>query len=212
MDLIGMAAYTHKEYISGGIQRTLERGDIGNSERGLAQRWQWSKTKVRNFLQELQDAAAIEVIPVYKGSIIRIINYDFYQSTKTTEKTTEKTTKKTAVLFENSTQNANGMTTKKTTEKTTEKTITNKYIKKLKESIYIANAAEIGLLRENFKGDVDELIDAYVDWRANHPEVVIHNDMAKIRDFARRQQRSRAPRGKAKTIDEIANEVLGGTT
>ena len=179
VDLIGNAAYTHKEYDSRGIKRQLERGQLGTSEPALARRWKWDRSRVRRFLQALVEDEAIEIMPTSKGSIITIINYDFYQSERTTERTTERTL-----------------------------TIN---IKKYKESIYIAYAAEIEELRKTFKGDVDALIDEYVDWRANHPEIEIHNDMAKLRDFARRQDRARRPRGKAKSIDDIAAEVLGGT-
>jgi hypothetical protein len=84
VDLIGMARW--KE--SGGVPR----GHIPASERFLATRWNWHRSRVTRFLDELEEKGRIEREPQTgrKPGHIIICNYDLYQEAwATTEATSE---------------------------------------------------------------------------------------------------------------------------
>ena len=91
-DLIQMAAWRdYRRYTKGQVVE-LERGQLLVSERFLAERWQWSRGKVRRFLKLLVEMERIEIADHeqdQKRTIITLINYDRYQSTRTTDGTTD---------------------------------------------------------------------------------------------------------------------------
>lgn len=58
----------------------IKRGQVGWSQESLAKRWKWSRKKVSNFLQELQEIEQqIEQQKNNFSSIITIVNYGLYQ-------------------------------------------------------------------------------------------------------------------------------------
>lgn len=67
----------------------LKRGDVGWSQNKLADRWSWSRTKVRSFLDMLEKEQQIEQVKSRSYTVIRLKNYKEYQKNDT-EKTTEK--------------------------------------------------------------------------------------------------------------------------
>lgn len=66
----------------------LKRGDVGWSQNRLSNRWQWSRTKVRKFLSDLEKEQQVKQIKSKSYTIIRLINYKDYQK-KEDKKTTE---------------------------------------------------------------------------------------------------------------------------
>jgi len=78
-----------------GILIAVDRGQVGYSEESLAERWQWSRGKVRRFLVELARLSRIshkiseKTIPkkTSVSSLINIINYDKYQMNSTEDDT-----------------------------------------------------------------------------------------------------------------------------
>jgi len=58
---------------------SLERGDCGISILGLADRWQWSREKVKRFLSTLESKKQVSKKEVENRIIITILNYDTYQ-------------------------------------------------------------------------------------------------------------------------------------
>jgi len=67
----------------------IERGQIGWSEITMANRWKWSRNKVRRYLKWLETKQQIAQQKVYRlTSITTIINYDRYQSAQQTEQQT----------------------------------------------------------------------------------------------------------------------------
>ena len=64
-----------------GIRITINRGEIGRSQETLANRWQWSRKKVSQFLKELELDEMIEIVDKESKVLqkIKIINYDKYQ-------------------------------------------------------------------------------------------------------------------------------------
>jgi uncharacterized protein (DUF433 family) len=64
---------------------------VGWSETALADRWRWSREKVRNFLNYLKTVQQIDRQINKTLSRIIIINYDKYQLNQTTDRTTDRT-------------------------------------------------------------------------------------------------------------------------
>ena len=68
---------------------TVKRGEHITSELKLADRWGWSKTKVRNFLKLLSTDGMIEDIKKdRKRTRLKVLNYNDYQGNKNHRKTT----------------------------------------------------------------------------------------------------------------------------
>jgi hypothetical protein len=69
---------------------TVERGSFPTSERDLAEKWGWSKTKARNFLKLLENDEMIIQKADNKKTIIKVLNYSVYQELENHKKTTER--------------------------------------------------------------------------------------------------------------------------
>lgn len=84
LDLILLANHKPISIRKRGIKIDVDRGQVGWSERQLADRWQWSRGKVSRFLKELEDSEQIEQQNgpqnVNVTSLITITNYEKYQS------------------------------------------------------------------------------------------------------------------------------------
>lgn len=57
----------------------VKRGQIKTSVRFLAQRWQWGKDRVTNFLNALERENMITKESAKSGTLINIVNYNIYQ-------------------------------------------------------------------------------------------------------------------------------------
>lgn len=57
----------------------LKRGDVGWSQNRLSERWSWSRTKVRGFLDMLEKEHQVKQIKSKSYTVIRLINYKDYQ-------------------------------------------------------------------------------------------------------------------------------------
>ena len=96
LDMFMQANGKDKEIIFDGKPLLIKRGQFLTSQRQLAARWDWSKTKTREFLYSLQNHDhSIEIISDRKKSIITILNYDIYNPLHRDEKTTENGKEKT---------------------------------------------------------------------------------------------------------------------
>ena len=91
VDMIMLA--NHKDgYIRvRGVRVEVKRGQLGWSQRSLANRWKWSRGKVLRFFAELESEKERKIVPQKNNvtSLITIINYDSYQSNGTTNSTTD---------------------------------------------------------------------------------------------------------------------------
>lgn len=95
LDLIQMAAFRSHERIIGATVVNVERGGIVASERFLSLRWQWSRTKIRDFLSILTASQMVNIKKDQAISIINLCNFDQYNSDMFTEEP-QKNPKKTA--------------------------------------------------------------------------------------------------------------------
>lgn len=97
IDLIMLANHEDCRFPHGNQLIDVKRGDVITSELKLADRWGWSKTKVRNFLELLKNDSMIVKKTDQKKTTLSIVNYGVWQDSQTTEKPLknhQKTTKK----------------------------------------------------------------------------------------------------------------------
>lgn len=92
LDLVLIANFEQTIIYKRGIKITIERGQTVRSEDELAERWKWSRGKVRRFLSELENDTKIVQQKSRLCSCISIVNYDKYQLNDTTNSTTDSTT------------------------------------------------------------------------------------------------------------------------
>lgn len=94
IDLLQMANYRPKVRVIAGAPVRLERGQLLASERYLAQRWHWTRAKVRRFLGVLAGLQRIVQNPAHEaahaGTIITLCNYERYNPEPTNDRPTER--------------------------------------------------------------------------------------------------------------------------
>jgi len=79
VDLLMLANHREGSTWKRGILIKVHRGQVAASENELADRWKWSRSKVRNFLKLLQNEQMIRQQKSAVTSTISITNYDRYQ-------------------------------------------------------------------------------------------------------------------------------------
>lgn len=89
IDIVGRANYAEGEWFYKGKYQRVHRGQLATSEVELANRWNWSRGRVRRFLCNLIDAARVTVDKSAAGTLITVINYDIYQDKRTRKSTTD---------------------------------------------------------------------------------------------------------------------------
>src|ERR1035437_6771916 len=84
VDLIIIANHKSASIRKRGIKIVVDRGQVGWSERDLAERWGWSRGKVKRFLNELENEQQIRQQNGPQNlnvtSLITIVNYPKSQS------------------------------------------------------------------------------------------------------------------------------------
>lgn len=89
IDLLLQANHQDKKAVIGNDIIEVKRGSFVTSIRKLSERWGWSNTKIKNFLNLLQNDGMISYFSDAKKTVITIENYSLYQDlndTKTTQK------------------------------------------------------------------------------------------------------------------------------
>ncbi|HMH99601.1 MAG TPA: hypothetical protein VK577_23975 [Bradyrhizobium sp.] len=76
--MISAAAWKTTRIRSGRKMVWLVRGQLMFSERFLAEKWQWSKSSVRRFIERLQSEAMVTTLSDPDGTLIIICNYEKY--------------------------------------------------------------------------------------------------------------------------------------
>ncbi|AVP54501.1 phage protein [Clostridium tetani] len=82
LDLLLLANHQSRKILLGNEVIEIKRGSTHTSELKLMDRWNWSKKKVRNFLQLLEKDNMIICEKSKKGTTITIINYEVYQGSR----------------------------------------------------------------------------------------------------------------------------------
>lgn len=79
IDLLLLANWKDNYFYVRDVKVEIKRGQVGWSEVQLANRWMWSRGRVRRFLMELQTEQRIVQHKSNVTSIIEIVNYNQYQ-------------------------------------------------------------------------------------------------------------------------------------
>ena len=93
VDLLLRANHQPNEFIIGNELIRVQRGQFFTSELKLAEKWKWSRKKVRSYLDLLKTLKMATTVGTSKGTTITIENYGLYQGEGTTEDTTVGTSK-----------------------------------------------------------------------------------------------------------------------
>ena len=89
--LLISARYKPSRVILKGQVIELEAGQLIVSEKKLAEKWDWSRGKVRRFLSRLESLQMIQVNGTAYGTLVTIENYTKYQCDGTSDGTTDST-------------------------------------------------------------------------------------------------------------------------
>jgi hypothetical protein len=63
-----------------GVRIDYERGDVAYSIKELSRQWDWSESKTRRFLNELEDDGMVTLKKTNVSCTITLVNYDMWQS------------------------------------------------------------------------------------------------------------------------------------
>lgn len=94
IDLILLANHENKKTIFDGNVIEVKRGEKITSIRLLSERWGWSTTKTKKFLNVLQNEKMLTYKSNTKNTVYSIVNYNDYQDFKKYKSNTEVTQKK----------------------------------------------------------------------------------------------------------------------
>ena len=95
VDLLLLANHEYGFFFKRGVKIEVSRGQVGVSEVGLSDRWKWSRSKVRKFLNDLKKEQQIEIVKSNVSQIVTLINYAEYQQ-KEQQHEQQKDSRKTA--------------------------------------------------------------------------------------------------------------------
>ena len=79
IDLIMMANHKPSKFPDGNEIKEIQRGSLVTSQKKLMERWGWGISKLRRFLNLLENDNMIVKKPNRNQTIICIVNYSFYQ-------------------------------------------------------------------------------------------------------------------------------------
>jgi len=87
VDLILLTNYKDSFFYKRGVKINVRSGQCAWSELALSDRWGWSRSKVRKFLNDLEKEQQIIQQKNNVTQIVTIVNYNQYQGKKTTDDT-----------------------------------------------------------------------------------------------------------------------------
>ena len=92
IDLLLLANHKDHTIIYKGKTIEVKRGQVNRSVYQLAERWNWSRGRVKRFLDLLKKLKMCTTDSTSDGTTITIINYTIYQDARSTDGTTHGTT------------------------------------------------------------------------------------------------------------------------
>lgn len=91
IDLLMMANHEEKTISFDGHPVVVGRGQKVTSLQKLADRWGWSRGKVRRFFDDLESEHMVSTKRDARGTTLTIVNYGFYQDSRNTKRNTDGT-------------------------------------------------------------------------------------------------------------------------
>jgi len=86
VDLIGMANWADKDKFFRHQHQRVKRGQIVTSQQALAERWKWSRNKVRTYLRNIERAGMVQIDSTTNYTTITIEKYGTYQDRPPTKR------------------------------------------------------------------------------------------------------------------------------
>jgi len=93
VDLILLANHKNSFFYKRGIKIDVKRGQLGISEKGLSDRWKWSRNKVKKFLKDLEKEHQIKIEKSNVTQVVTVLNYNEFQQERTPSGTPNDTPK-----------------------------------------------------------------------------------------------------------------------
>jgi len=91
IDLIMIANHEPRTILFDGHPVKVDRGQRMTSLSILAERWGWSRSKVKRFIDVLKSEHMVDVERNSNGTLITIVNYSNYQGTRNSKRNTRET-------------------------------------------------------------------------------------------------------------------------
>lgn len=85
IDLLMLADYYDHSKLWRGRTEEFKRGDVNRSITFLAERWGWSRNKVKRFLNDLETDGMVTVKGTTRRTVITIVNYGVYQGRRSND-------------------------------------------------------------------------------------------------------------------------------
>ncbi len=177
IDILLMVNHEDKKILLGNDLVEVKRGERLTSEPKLAERWGWSRTKVRNFLNLLEKDGMIENKKEgRKRTRLKVLNYSIYQGSEDSEKTSKKQVKN------------NERTSREQAEDINKNDKKEKNDKECKEDIYILTADEQRFLDtlsqvKNYPLDRDKDLEMYRTLAGRYPELDLNEAIEQWRVY-----------------------------
>ena len=92
IDLLLCVNHTDRKKIISGEIVTVKQGEMFTSDKFLANRWHWSRNRVRRFLEVIERDNMVYVKRTPYGTWINVVNYAKFQGQRTTNGTGDDTT------------------------------------------------------------------------------------------------------------------------
>lgn len=89
IDLLLLANHKNSSFSIRGNVVVVPRGSLAYSMETLAQRWRWSRNKVKRYLNVLETAQQVKQQKTHLITLITIVNYKKYQDRRTVNDTTD---------------------------------------------------------------------------------------------------------------------------
>ena len=80
IDLIMMANHEDRQVMFNGKFIEVKRGEKITSLKQLSERWRWSRSKVKRFLNLLESGSMIELKTKQRYTSYKVVNYNVYQN------------------------------------------------------------------------------------------------------------------------------------
>lgn len=205
IDIILMANHSDKKILHNGEVVEIKKGSFITSESKLMERWGWSKSKVRAFLQLLQDESMVVKKTDQKKTTLIVVNYGKYQVSETTEKPVK---------------DQSETSERPKQEGKNDKNINNIYTHARANIPTVDEVRQYCFERKN-NVDAQAFVDYYssVDWMSGHSE--IKDWKAKVRSWERNQTRQEGTakrgnkfnnfEGRNYDMQSLEQKLLGGT-
>ncbi|EIF6157048.1 hypothetical protein QDR11_14895 [Clostridium perfringens] len=173
VDLIQLMRFKDETLIIGNDVITIPRGSFYTSELKLAERWGWSRKKVRSYIDLLSKEGMLIKKGTTKGTMLTLVNYDFYQGEGTTKGTSKEHQKNNEGTSKEHQKNIEGYTKEERKER--------EEIKEGKEMEEITSTSPLYYPSPTHKLLANYLTDVCYRTFFNNADIVEENEVIKIK-------------------------------